>query len=143
MRLGLMALVGRGLGCTRLGFRLGGRGSRALAMPSPGASGTMAMCWRGGKAMVQLTVPVAELKERLEECLARVRGGDTVLVVDGDEVVAQAPAQASQSPDDRPRALVAAEKIEWGGGKLQPFDRPGRLNPGGKTMAEIVEELRD
>lgn len=94
--------------------------------------------------MVELTVPLAELKDRLDECLARVRRGDTVLLVEGDEVVAQVqPSPGGRSLAERLARLQDEGLIQWGGGRLQALDKPGRLTPGGKTMAEIVEELRD
>lgn len=95
--------------------------------------------------MVEVAVTTAELKERLDEYLARVRDGDTVTVTEGGEPIGRlTPAKAAgRSPVALARLLVDSGIATWGGGSLGDTEPRARLKPGGKTIAEIASELRD
>jgi prevent-host-death family protein len=94
--------------------------------------------------MVEVTVDAAELKERLDEYLARVRDGVTVVITeDGKPLARVLPEAEPEMPEPWLQKLIDSGRVQWGGGRLEDIEPPAKLRPGGKTMAEIVSDLRD
>ncbi|MGH7627460.1 MAG: type II toxin-antitoxin system Phd/YefM family antitoxin [Gemmatimonadaceae bacterium] len=85
-----------------------------------------------------------ELKTRLGTYLRRVRNGETILVTDRGEPVAELrPLQASDDATEAAFRMMAAEGLvtRGKGGPLHPF-KPIRL-PRGVSLSEFVSKERD
>ena len=93
------------------------------------------------------TVGIRELKDRLSEYLRRVRDGESVLVTDRGEVVAELtpPGQGSQNPSipEGVRALVRRGLASAGSAVdsslYRALPRRGRRR---RTSAELLDEER-
>jgi antitoxin (DNA-binding transcriptional repressor) of toxin-antitoxin stability system len=93
------------------------------------------------------TVGVRELKDRLSEYLRRVRSGESLLVTDRGEVVAEfsPPGRAQADPSIPAGLLVLARRglVTLGspgdGGLYKPLPRQRR---GGQRAAQLLEEER-
>jgi prevent-host-death family protein len=90
------------------------------------------------------TVGIRQLKAELSERLRRVQAGETIDVTDRGRVIATITPAARA--DDHPairraRAMVAAGRLRWSGGKPRGSTRPARLR-GTATVADAVIEDR-
>lgn len=91
-----------------------------------------------------LTVGIRQLKAGLSSHLRRVQEGQTIAVTDRGRVIATINPVAST---DLPpaikwaRAMVAAGKAQWAGGKPQGAEKPARLR-GAPTVADAIIEDR-
>ncbi|MBI3177192.1 MAG: type II toxin-antitoxin system prevent-host-death family antitoxin, partial [Chloroflexi bacterium] len=66
--------------------------------------------------MAELTVGVRELKSQLSKYLRQVKAGRTVVITEHGKVVAQL-GPASQSGEEKMKAMVKAGLAEWDGKK--------------------------
>lgn len=91
------------------------------------------------------TVGIRQLKAELSHHLRRVQAGEIIQVTDRSRVIATInPVSASEGDDPATRwarALVAAGKASWAGGKPAGPSRPARLR-GTATVADAVIEDR-
>ena len=91
------------------------------------------------------TVGLRELKERLSDYIARVRGGEVVVVTHRNQPVAQLVPLGSSPPEvDELRSLAAQGVIRWSGGKPRGFpsgEGPTLLS--GPTVSDLVIAERD
>ncbi len=94
------------------------------------------------------TVGIRELKNRLSEYLREVRAGDSVLVTDRGEVVAEisAPGQGGQGDPSLPAGLRALAKrgvatlgSPGGSALYKPLPRKHR---GKRTAAQLLDDER-
>jgi len=86
-------------------------------------------------------VGVRELKASLSAHLARVKGGETIVVTERGRPVARlVPMERPGVPPDL-AALIAAGRVTWSGQRL-PSMTPLPIMPGNKTIAEMVSEDR-
>lgn len=95
-----------------------------------------------------MEVPVRELKNRLSEYLRRVQAGEEIVVTSRGKAVARLLAPRTR------RRKSSAEEEAIARLRSQPWIRPGKTNkprlpkpvvriePGEKTLAEIVNEHR-
>lgn len=90
-------------------------------------------------------VGIRQLKAELSHHLRRVQAGEIIQVTDRNRVIATInPVSASEGDDPAvrwARALVAAGKASWAGGKPTGSVRPARLR-GTATVADAVIEDR-
>jgi prevent-host-death family protein len=90
--------------------------------------------------MNEVRVGTRELKNKLSEYIRRVKKGQTVIVTERGNVVAQLmPPQ--QSVEERIQAMVDAGLAEWSGKKMKPY-QPKIINRSGKSMSDIIMEDR-
>lgn len=95
---------------------------------------------------MRLTVGIRELKNRLSEHLRRVRSGDTILITDRGEVVAEInpPDQAKVDPSFPPGLVELAKRgLATLGGKNDPsaYARPKGLLKWAE-VTELLDEVR-
>ncbi len=90
--------------------------------------------------MAELTVGVRELKSQLSKYLRQVKAGRTVVITEHGKVVAQL-GPASQSVEEKMKAMVKAGLAEWNGKRLPPAKPVARVR-GNKTVAEMLLEDR-
>ncbi len=90
--------------------------------------------------MVELTVGVRELKSQLSKYLRQVKAGRTVVITEHGKVVAHL-GPASQSVEEKMKAMVKAGLVEWSGKRLPPMKPVARVR-GNKTVAEMLIEDR-
>jgi prevent-host-death family protein len=93
-----------------------------------------------------ITVGIRDLKNRLSEHLRRVRSGDTILITDRGEVVAEiCPPGQPKYDHSLPSGLVelARRGLATLGGPNDPsaYARPKRLLTW-KEVAELLDEVR-
>jgi antitoxin (DNA-binding transcriptional repressor) of toxin-antitoxin stability system len=93
------------------------------------------------------SVGIRELKDRLSEYLRRVRAGETVLVTDRGEVVAQfSPPGAALAGSSQPSALIALARrglatLGTPGGASLYVALP-RARRGQRSAAQLLDEER-
>ena len=91
------------------------------------------------------TVGIRRLKAELSRHLRRVQAGEIIQVTDRNRVIATINPVLAGDTDDPAvqwaRALVAAGKASWSGGKPGGSPRPARLR-GTATVADAVIEDR-
>jgi prevent-host-death family protein len=92
------------------------------------------------------SVGIRQLKAELSQHLRRVQAGETIQLTDRGRVIATI-TPAAQPDEDHPavqwaRALVAAGKASWSGGKPVGSIRPARLKAGSPTVSDAVIEDR-
>jgi len=90
--------------------------------------------------MTEIRVGTRELKSKLSEYLRRVKKGQTIIVTERGNVIAQL-GPARQSVEERIWAMVDAGLADWNGKKLKPY-QPKIINRSGKLMSDIVVEDR-
>lgn len=88
-----------------------------------------------------MQVGIRELKLRLSEYLARVRGGETLVVTDRGTPVARLERVRPDVPPAAIERVVADERLIY---KPPPryLDPPIRMLPGEKTSTDYVAEQR-
>ena len=90
--------------------------------------------------MSEVRVGTRELKNKLSEYLRRVKKGQTIIVTERGNIVAQLiPPQ--QTIEERIWAMVDAGLAEWNGKKLKPH-KPGIINKSGKLISELIMDDR-
>ncbi|MEW6287468.1 MAG: type II toxin-antitoxin system prevent-host-death family antitoxin [Chloroflexota bacterium] len=90
--------------------------------------------------MNELRVGTRELKNKLSEYLRRVKKGQTIIVTERGNVVAQiSPPQ--QTIEERLWAMVEAGLADWNGEKPKPH-KPKIINKSGKMMSDLIMEDR-
>lgn len=87
--------------------------------------------------MVERSVGIRELKNRLSKYLRAVKAGKTILITDRGKGLVP----ASQTVEEKLSALQQAGVFEWSG-KLPPPRRPVAKVRGEKTVAEMLIEDR-
>jgi antitoxin (DNA-binding transcriptional repressor) of toxin-antitoxin stability system len=93
------------------------------------------------------TVAVRELKSRLSEYLREVRRGESVLVTDRGQVVAElSPPRHGANDPDAPAALLALAKrglVTLGrAGDNSPYEAMPRSRRGRRSAAQMLDEER-
>jgi antitoxin (DNA-binding transcriptional repressor) of toxin-antitoxin stability system len=91
-----------------------------------------------------LTVGIRELKSGLSRHLRKVQEGQTIAVTDRGRVIAMInPVEKTDLPPaiKWARAMVAAGKAQWAGGKPAGAEKPARLQ-GAATLADAIIEDR-
>ncbi|MCI0861642.1 MAG: type II toxin-antitoxin system prevent-host-death family antitoxin [Chloroflexi bacterium] len=87
--------------------------------------------------MVERSVGIRELKNRLSKYLRAVKAGQTILITDRGKGLIP----AGQTVEEKLSALQQAGVFEWSG-KLPPPRRPVAKVRGEKTVAEMLIEDR-
>jgi len=87
--------------------------------------------------MVERSVGIRELKNRLSKYLRAVKAGQTIRITDRGKGLVP----ASQTVEEKLSALQQAGVFEWSG-KLPPPRRPVAKVRGEKTVAEMLIEDR-
>jgi prevent-host-death family protein len=90
--------------------------------------------------MSEVRVGTRELKNKLSEYIRRVKKGQTVIVTERGNVVAQL-IPPRQTVEERIWAMVDAGLAEWSGEKMKPY-QPKIVNHSGKLMSDIILEDR-
>ena len=90
--------------------------------------------------MSEVRVGTRELKNKLSEYIRRVKNGQTIIVTERGNVVAQL-MPPRRTIEERIWAMVDAGLAEWNGKKLKPY-QPKVINRSGKPMSEIIMEDR-
>ena len=91
-----------------------------------------------------LTDRIRPLKAELSSHLRRVKQGQTIAVTDRGRVIATInPVESSELPRSIrwARAMVAAGKARWAGGKPEGAGKPAQLQ-GAATVADAIIEDR-
>lgn len=90
--------------------------------------------------MREVRVGTRELKNKLSEYLRRVKKGQTVIVTERGNIVAQLiPPQLTV--EERIQAMVNAGMADWNGKAMKPY-QPKFVNTSGTSLSEIVLEDR-
>ena len=90
--------------------------------------------------MSELRVGTRELKNKLSEYIRRVKKGQTIIVTERGNVVAQLmPPQ--QTVEERIWAMVEAGLAEWNGKKMKPH-KPKIINKSGRLISDLIMEDR-
>lgn len=90
--------------------------------------------------MSEVRVGTRELKNKLSEYIRRVKKGQTIIITERGNVVAQLiPPQ--QTIEERIRAMVDAGLAEWNGKKLKPHT-PKIINKSGKLISDLIMDDR-
>ena len=90
--------------------------------------------------MSEVRVGTRELKNKLSEYLRRVKKGQTIIVTERGNVVAQLmPPQ--QTVEERIWAMVEAGLADWNGKRMKPY-QPKVINRSGRLMSDIILEDR-
>ena len=92
------------------------------------------------------TIGIRQLKAELSQHLRRVEAGETIQVTDRGRVIATINPVA-QPEEEHPavqwaRALVAAGKASWSGGKPTGSKRPARLRGTATVSDAVIEDRR-
>lgn len=88
-----------------------------------------------------LTASVSEAKNKLSALLDRVRGGETVLILDRGSPVAKLMPADDVPDDDRLARLERAGVIRRGRGRPVPLDRLAQPLAPGEEPAGVLEAL--
>lgn len=84
-------------------------------------------------------IGVRELKNRLSECLRRVKQGERLVVTERGKPIAVI--SSMQKPlNRRIESLIREGLVQWGGGKPQGASRPPKIK--GRSVADLVIEDR-
>ena len=90
--------------------------------------------------MSEVRVGTRELKNKLSEYIRRVKRGQTIIVTERGNIVAQLiPPQ--QTIEERIWAMVDAGLADWNGKKLKPH-KPKIINKSGKLLSDLIMEDR-
>ena len=90
--------------------------------------------------MSEVRVGTRELKNKLSEYIRRVKKGQTVIVTERGNVVAQLiPPQ--QTIEERVWAMVDAGLADWSGKKMTPY-QPKVVNRSGTLVSDMILEDR-
>ena len=88
------------------------------------------------------SVDIAALKSRLTEYVRLATAGETILVTDGDRVIAEIrPPRATGSPFQADAMLADAVREGWLTPALSPGTEPPRGGPPVATLSELLGEL--
>src|SRR5207302_8439682 len=87
------------------------------------------------------TVGIRELKAHLSRHLRRVRSGTRLVVTERGRAIARIEPIEPAADVEWARAMVAAGRARWGGGKPRGL-RPGVRLKGKKTVSDAVIEDR-
>lgn len=90
--------------------------------------------------MSEVRVGTRELKNKLSEYIRRVKKGQTIIVTERGNVVAQL-IPPRQTIEERIWAMVEAGLADWNGEKMKPY-QPKIVNRSGKLMSDIILEDR-
>ena len=91
--------------------------------------------------MTEVRVPIQELRDRLEECLGRVRAGEVLVITEGGAPVARlSPPQRHPRLKERLHELRAEGEMAWGGGRFEPVLHPAELTGAGAVSALLIED---
>lgn len=90
--------------------------------------------------MSEVRVGIRELKNKLSEYIRRVKKGQTVIVTERGNVVAQL-IPPRQTIEERIWAMVDAGLADWNGEKMKPY-QPKIVNRSEKLMSDIILEDR-
>jgi prevent-host-death family protein len=88
------------------------------------------------------TVGIRDLKAHLSRHLRRVRSGARLLVTERGRVIASIDPVETPHGLEWARALVAAGRAQWGGGKPEGCPRPVSTTGGQTVSAVVLEERR-
>ncbi len=90
--------------------------------------------------MREVKVGTRELKNKLSEYLRRVKKGQTVIVTERGNIVAQL-IPPHLTAEERIQAMVDAGMADWNGKTLKPY-QPKFANDSGTLLSEIILEDR-
>lgn len=90
--------------------------------------------------MNEVRVGTRELKSKLSEYLRRVKMGQTIIVTERGNIVAQL-APPLHTAEERIWAMVDAGLADWNGKKLKPH-KPRIINKSRKSISALVMEDR-
>lgn len=90
--------------------------------------------------MSEVRVGTRELKNKLSEYIRRVKKGQTVIVTERGNVVAQL-IPPRQTIEERIWAMVDAGLADWNGKKTKPH-KPRIINKSGKLISDLIMEDR-
>lgn len=91
--------------------------------------------------MSETSVGIRQLKARLSEYLRRVKAGETVLITEHGQPVAQI-IPATEPVEARLLRMVEAGLIQWSGRKLE-MRLPAAQTRGEQTVADLLIEDRE
>ena len=91
--------------------------------------------------MEQTKVGIRELKENLSKYMAKVKGGQSIVITEHGKPVGRIIPEA-QSLEERVDALVQAGVIAWNGKKLEDIEPPA-INRSNKLASDIIIEMRE
>jgi prevent-host-death family protein len=91
--------------------------------------------------MEQTKVGIRELKENLSKYMAKVKGGQSIVITEHGKPVGRIVPEG-QSLEKRVDALVQAGVIAWNGKKLKRI-KPPIINRSDKLASDIVIEMRE
>jgi prevent-host-death family protein len=84
---------------------------------------------------------IRELKNRLSECLRRVKAGEVITVTEHGRAIGQI-VPLKPGVEERLQAMMAAGQAEWNGQKLTPY-QPKAMNKGSRQLSDLVIEDRE
>lgn len=90
-------------------------------------------------------VGIRQLKAELSQHLRRVQAGETISITDRGRIIATiSPATNAEDPPgvQWARAMVAAGKASWSGGKPTGSGRPARLRGTATVSDAVIEDRR-
>lgn len=90
--------------------------------------------------MSEVRVGTRELKNKLSEYIRRVKKGQTVIVTERGNVVAQL-IPPRQTVEERIWGMVDAGLADWSGEKMKPHV-PRIINNSGKQISDLILEDR-
>jgi len=91
--------------------------------------------------MEQTKVGIRELKENLSKYMAKVKGGQSIIITEHGKPVGRIIPEG-RSLEERVDALVQAGVIAWNGKKLKRI-KPLAVNRSDKLVSDIVVEMRE
>jgi len=94
-----------------------------------------------GVPMEQTKVGIRELKENLSKYMAKVKGGQSIIITEHGKPVGRIIPEG-RSLEERVDALVQAGVIAWNGKKLKRI-KPLAVNRSDKLVSDIVVEMRE
>jgi prevent-host-death family protein len=94
-----------------------------------------------GAPVEQTKVGIRELKENLSKYMAKVKGGQSIVITEHGKPVGRIIPEG-QSLEERVDALVQAGVIAWNGKKLKRI-KPLAVNRSDKLVSDIVVEMRE
>lgn len=100
---------------------------------------------RAAQKSTTTTIGIRQLKAELSKQLRRVEAGETLEVTDRGRVIATiepVAAEVAHPAVKRIRAMVAAGKAHWSGGKPTGSIRPARLRGTATVSDAVIEDRR-
>ena len=88
-----------------------------------------------------VSVGVRDLRNRLSKLLARVRGGERLIVTDRGRPVAVVSPAPANGRDQRVEAMLRDGAMRWQGGKPRGLSSPPRIR--GRQVSELVIQGRE